>query len=178
MEETDDDEEECNEYSIDESKRKISRSKNFDDSSSDFSSKSNKFIRKPTKIDYSFTSSENDEASNNQAFSKNQSKSSLLSIDKNTNLKVAQCRSKEFLFTLCIQMKLCDFTLKHWINSRNTDLHASSIDEKNKFISENNQLYSDLFRQILSGVNYIHSKSIIHRDLKVNKKKFFFIIGF
>ena len=32
-----------------------------------------------------------------------------------------------------------------------------------------NNLNLKLFRQILYGVSYIHSKEIIHRDLKVNK---------
>ena len=63
--------------------------------------------------------------------------------------------SPECLF---IQMELCDKgTLEQWINDRR---------EK----GTDKDLSLELFEQIVEGVNYIHSKALIHRDLKVSGK--------
>jgi hypothetical protein len=64
------------------------------------------------------------------------------------------------LLVVYIQMRLCDFTLKYWLKHRNEQIFASKahLDES---------MCASLFRQIVCGVEYLHSKSIIHRDLKV-----------
>jgi translation initiation factor 2-alpha kinase 1 len=123
---------------------------------------SNKFYRKPSGIANSFTS---DFDKN----SKNKNGSSMLTSSSASRVrsgKRTQSNSENFII-LYIQMKLCDMTLRHWINNRNRDLHSlnDSIRQYD-FLQESDKLYSSLFRQILSGVNYIHSLKIIHRDLK------------
>ncbi|XP_031212161.1 interferon-induced, double-stranded RNA-activated protein kinase [Mastomys coucha] len=55
---------------------------------------------------------------------------------------------------LFIQMEFCDKgTLEQWIENRN----QSKVDKA---------LILDLYEQIVTGVDYIHSKGLIHRDLK------------
>lgn len=55
-------------------------------------------------------------------------------------------------------MEFCDKgTLEDWIESRRGK-------------SPNKHLSLELFKQIVTGVDYIHSKALIHRDLKVRGK--------
>lgn len=72
----------------------------------------------------------------------------------------------ESLIVLYIQMRLCDFTLRYWMNNRNSEYYTSTASVDVKFELDDS-LAMNIFRQIVSGVEYIHSKSIIHRDLKV-----------
>lgn len=56
---------------------------------------------------------------------------------------------------LFIQMEFCDKgTLETWI-------------EKRRGKNPNKDLPLELFKQIVTGVDYIHSEGLIHRDLKV-----------
>jgi serine/threonine protein kinase len=64
-------------------------------------------------------------------------------------------------------MKICDFTLKQWIEERNQKcVNCTNVND----LIDNN-LNLNLFRQILYGVSHIHSQKIIHRDLKVFAKR-------
>ncbi|XP_071337245.1 interferon-induced, double-stranded RNA-activated protein kinase-like [Trachinotus anak] len=67
--------------------------------------------------------------------------------------------SAKFLY---IQMELCDLrTLRIWIDERNTqNVKKSRRDSKRR---EDSLIIA---QQIVSGVEYIHSKMLIHRDLK------------
>ncbi|GFQ99027.1 eukaryotic translation initiation factor 2-alpha kinase 1, partial [Trichonephila clavata] len=56
---------------------------------------------------------------------------------------------------LCIQMEFCDCDLRNWLDARNA---GKQLPFQKKV--------ADIFKEILSGVAYIHSKSVIHRDLK------------
>lgn len=55
-------------------------------------------------------------------------------------------------------MEFCDKgTLQQWLEKRNRS-------------QEDKALVLELFEQIVTGVDYIHSKGLIHRDLKVRGK--------
>ncbi|GFW88268.1 eukaryotic translation initiation factor 2-alpha kinase 1 [Trichonephila clavipes] len=62
----------------------------------------------------------------------------------------------EVKMMLCIQMEFCDCDLRNWLDARNAGKQLPF--QKN---------VADIFKEILSGVAYIHSKSVIHRDLKM-----------
>lgn len=61
---------------------------------------------------------------------------------------------------LYIQMQLCQQTLRNWLNNRNAV----------KKDLEDIDLELSIFRQIVKGIDYIHSRNIIHRDVKVKRK--------
>lgn len=71
----------------------------------------------------------------------------------------------QFHLMLYIQMQLCERSLKDWISERNTkprEKHTSRcpygcVDAEHTL---------SLLRKILEGVEYIHSRGIMHRDLK------------
>nr|XP_018902325.1 PREDICTED: eukaryotic translation initiation factor 2-alpha kinase 1-like [Bemisia tabaci] len=56
---------------------------------------------------------------------------------------------------LFIQMQLCKQTLRQWLHSRNSSHKAPNL-----------RLSFNLFEQVISGVEYIHSKNIVHHDIK------------
>lgn len=67
-------------------------------------------------------------------------------------------KSSQYLY---IKMELCDTkTLKGWINERN---ETTPQESKRRVESVT------IAQQIVNGVEYIHAKKLIHRDLKVRQ---------
>lgn len=64
---------------------------------------------------------------------------------------------------LFIQMELCSGNLSDWLASRNQRLQT---EEGSENCSVNIEEALAIFKQILKGVQYIHSQGLIHRDLK------------
>lgn len=67
---------------------------------------------------------------------------------------------------LYIQMELCDTrTLRVWIDEKNIQNVKKSLRD-----SRRRDKALDFAQQIVRGVEYIHSKALIHRDLKVRQR--------
>uniref|UniRef100_A0A8C7T468 non-specific serine/threonine protein kinase n=2 Tax=Oncorhynchus mykiss TaxID=8022 RepID=A0A8C7T468_ONCMY len=67
----------------------------------------------------------------------------------------------QFHFMLYIQMQLCERSLKDWILER-TNKHTS----QNPYGAVDTKQTLSILHKILKGVEYIHSRGIMHRDLK------------
>ncbi|CAL8283706.1 unnamed protein product [Merluccius merluccius] len=72
----------------------------------------------------------------------------------------------QFHLMLYIQMQLCERSLKDWIWERNTRPAEELASKKCPYASIDAKHTLGLLRKILEGVEYIHSKGIMHRDLK------------
>lgn len=90
--------------------------------------------------------------------------------DKEHQQGVEKCTKKavkevQFHLMLYIQMQLCERSLKEWITERN----AKPKDKqalKCPYECVDTEHTLSLLRKILEGVEYIHSRGIMHRDLK------------
>ncbi|XP_053270219.1 eukaryotic translation initiation factor 2-alpha kinase 1 isoform X1 [Pleuronectes platessa] len=71
----------------------------------------------------------------------------------------------QFHLMLYIQMQLCERSLRDWISERNEKPKEEQTSKCPYGCVDTEQTLS-LLRNILEGVEYIHSRGIMHRDLK------------
>lgn len=67
--------------------------------------------------------------------------------------------NKRLGMVLFIQMQLCTTTLRDWLVKRNDDISSTDNEVDKAAVVE-------IFRQLVGGVQYIHSQGLLHRDLK------------
>ncbi|KAI4880506.1 hypothetical protein NFI96_012348 [Prochilodus magdalenae] len=72
----------------------------------------------------------------------------------------------QFHLMLYIQMQLCERSLKDWIQERNCRPKAELPMPRGSYQSMDWHQASNILKKILQGVEYIHSRGIMHRDLK------------
>ncbi|XP_060084572.1 eukaryotic translation initiation factor 2-alpha kinase 1-like [Ylistrum balloti] len=94
-----------------------------------------------------------DPAINGEKVSRHSQEESCHYSEDTINFKMRVC--------LFIQMELCSVTLDQWIRRRN-----SSCTCLQDFRNDYSTLNLKIFKQILKGVDFIHSQGLIHRDLK------------
>ncbi|CAK6978751.1 eukaryotic translation initiation factor 2-alpha kinase 1 isoform X1 [Scomber scombrus] len=95
--------------------------------------------------------------------------SSRSSIELNNNScidipTVKTFKEVQFHLMLYIQMQLCERSLKDWISERNTVTEDQT--PRCPYGCVDTEHTVNLLRKILEGVEYIHSKGMMHRDLK------------
>ncbi|XP_056432518.1 eukaryotic translation initiation factor 2-alpha kinase 1 [Gadus chalcogrammus] len=71
----------------------------------------------------------------------------------------------QFHLMLYIQMQLCERSLKDWISERNSR-PSEELSSKCPYALVDGEHTLCLLRKTLEGVEYIHSKGMMHRDLK------------
>ncbi|XP_042562499.1 eukaryotic translation initiation factor 2-alpha kinase 1 isoform X1 [Clupea harengus] len=91
---------------------------------------------------------------------------SYIDVDSSHQWAERQPQEVQFHLMLYIQMQLCERSLKDWIQERNSEPKEELTHITGPHRSPDTEQLFHILRKILEGVQYIHSRGIMHRDLK------------
>ncbi|KAL4624574.1 eukaryotic translation initiation factor 2-alpha kinase 1 [Arapaima gigas] len=92
--------------------------------------------------------------------------SSMLTEDEPPIDSQQRNREVQFHLMLYIQMQLCELSLRDWILERNNRFREEYTSPLELYKCVNTEKTLKIFQAILEGVQYIHARGIMHRDLK------------
>ncbi|NXL70610.1 E2AK1 kinase, partial [Leptocoma aspasia] len=106
-----------------------------------------------------------DQGASTESESCSESKSCSEGCSKN---EVALCGEfeVEYHLMLHIQMQLCEISLWDWIADRNKRCNKRSEDTSSPYHLVDVRWTMKIFQEVVEGVCYIHSKGVLHRDIK------------
>ncbi|XP_050822692.1 eukaryotic translation initiation factor 2-alpha kinase 1 [Gopherus flavomarginatus] len=103
----------------------------------------------------------------------NMNKDSIISSDSCTedecsekHMSVHRQCEMEYCLMLHIQMQLCEISLWDWIVDRNKRCGERTEESSSPYHLVDVSWTSKIFQELLEGVYYIHSKGVVHRDIK------------
>lgn len=120
-----------------------------------------------------FQYSEGHEKHESEEFEKTESLSQLAELRKLTSSQNGSTEKALMIphvkiawSVLYIQMKLCQKTLRNFLDERNNYSSFTAYYNTHDLIGSENDIALNIFSQICNGLEYIHNKSIVHHDLK------------
>ncbi|KAG6924564.1 eukaryotic translation initiation factor 2 alpha kinase 1 [Chelydra serpentina] len=103
----------------------------------------------------------------------NLNKDSIISSDSCTedecsqkHMSVHRQCEMEYCLMLHIQMQLCEISLWDWIVDRNKRCGERTEESSSPYHLVDVSWTLKIFQELLEGVYYIHSKGVVHRDIK------------